>query len=220
MTQFTQLPSGEKNQLTPIEKLVYVYLRRYMNEETKESFPSQERLAKDSGLSRSTIIKSIKSLIDLEYIEKVYSPTRVTHYRFKKLLHFEPFSYEFLDNKDIKPLDKAYIIASQEHMFKNEEGKGKMLYTNRELSELINMPQATISKCNRSLVGDKILSLATDNNGEVVKTFNLSKVGQAIIWTLQKHEDDIDSLKKDNEYLHKKIDELEKQLNKQQALVL
>lgn len=220
MEQFTQLPSGEKNQLTPIEKLVYVYLRRYMNEETKEAFPSQERLAKDSGLSRSTIIKSIKGLIDLEYIERLQSPTRVTHYKFKKLLHFEPFSYEFLDNKNIKPLDKAYIIASQEHMFKNEEGKGKIVYTDRELSELINMPQTTISKCNRSLINEELLSLTVNNQGDVVKTFNLNKLGQAIVWTLKKHEEDIDKLKKDNEELYKKISELERQINKRQVLTL
>lgn len=212
MEQFTQLPAGEKNVLTPIEKLIYLYLRKYMNEETKMSFPSQERLARESGLSRPTIAKAINGLIDLNYIEKLPVNGKVTHYRFKKLLKFEPFSYKFLDNKDIKPLDKAYIVAAQEFMFKDEEGKGKITYSNRKLGELINMPCQTISKCNQSLAKQKALSLSTNNDGEMVKTFNLDDLGQAIIWKLKEHEELLD----DHEDRLAKLEEANK---KQQELI-
>lgn len=212
MEQLTQLPSGEKSDLAPIEKLVYLYLRKYMNEETKEAFPSQSTIAKDSGLSKPTIIKAINGLIKAGYIEKFFYEGRKTHYKFKKLLRFEPFSYMFLENKDIKPLDKAYIIASQEFMFKDIPGEGKIDYSSKKLGELINMPVRTIRKCNQTLAEQGYLTTKTNNNEVTSKIFDLNKLGQAVIWKLKEHEEVLD----DHE---DRIAKLEEENRKQQELI-
>lgn len=80
-------------------------------------------------------------------------------------------------------------------MFKDNEGFGKISYTNSELSEKINMPESTISKCNRSLTSKEYLSIIrcknTDEETGVQlqeKIFHLDELGQAVIWALANHE--------------------------------
>ena len=79
-------------------------------------------------------------------------------------------------------------------MFKDEE-EGKINYNNRELSKLINMPESTISKCNRSLERKGYLEGAS----EIVKKFQLRELDQLFIWKfkeqdekIQKNSEDID----------------------------
>jgi hypothetical protein len=80
-------------------------------------------------------------------------------------------------------------------MFKDVEGCGKVSMTNAELSEKINMPESTISKCNRSLTSKDYLSIikckTTDEETGVCiqeKIFHLDELGQAVIWALTNHE--------------------------------
>lgn len=80
-------------------------------------------------------------------------------------------------------------------MFKDNIGYGKVSMTNSELSEKINMPESTISKCNRSLSAKDYLSIirckATDEETGVClqeKIFHLDELGQAVIWALTNHE--------------------------------
>ena len=90
---------------------------------------------------------------------KIEKRGRQNYYIFSDYQKFEPFSYDFLDKEDLTFTEKAYIIASQQYMFKDEKGIGKISYTNSELSEKINMPESTISKCNRSLTTKEYLSI-------------------------------------------------------------
>jgi DNA-binding MarR family transcriptional regulator len=83
-------------------------------------------------------------------------------------------------------------------MFKYIEGYGKISMTNSELSEKINMPESTISKCNRSLTSKDYLSIIRCKNideesGVYVqeKFFKLDELGQAVIWALNNHENRI-----------------------------
>lgn len=216
MERFTQLPSKEHNDLTPIEKLVYVYIRRHMDKITNSGPVSQHGIAVESGLDRRIIARAIQRLIDADYLEILYKEyKKVTIYKVKRLIHFEPFSDEFLDNKNIKPLEKAYIVSAQEHMFKDNIGEGCIKYSDQQLGNLINMPRRTVSKCNQSLVSQGYLSLNTDNNGDVVKTFKLNKLGQIVIWTLCDHEDRITKMEKEFAALKEENKRLKKQLDKQ-----
>lgn len=53
----------KQNNLDPTDVYVYSYLKTYMNGETYEAFPSMETLAKDAGISKTTVNKAIKHLI-------------------------------------------------------------------------------------------------------------------------------------------------------------
>ena len=134
--------------LDPKDKLVYVAIRRYMNSRTMEAFPSYATITKDTGAAAKTIKKCVDNLIREGYIE-TRRRGKYLIYKFNNNKRFEPYSYDFLDNPNLTFTEKSYIVASHQYMFK-DGNDGKIQYSNKELSSLIHMPEATISNCNRS----------------------------------------------------------------------
>lgn len=217
--QFVQYPhSGNSepiNGLTPSDKLIYLAIRRYMNKDTMEAFPSYAKITQDIGAAAKTIKKSVDNLIKENYIKTRREGKRVI-YTFNNKKQFEPFSYDFLDKTDLNFTEKSYIVASQQYMFKEVNSEqGKISYRNKELSQLINMPEATISKCNRSLEKKGYL----EGSSELVKKFQLRELDQLYIWKfreqdekIQKNTEDISEIKKELKRLSNENESLRKQL--------
>lgn len=84
-------------------------------------------------------------------------------------------------------------------MFK-EENEGKIEYTNKELSSLIKMSVATISKCNRSLERKGFLQGAS----ELTKRFQLRELDQLFIWKFKEQDEKIEKIQMILLYLKKK----------------
>lgn len=216
--QHTQVPNNmAKDGLTPRDQLVYAILHSH-NNPSNECFPSLQTLSEESQLSIPTIRSSIKSLEDKEYI-KVEKKGRKNYYYFTKYIHFEPFGPDFLKKKDITPTTKSYLIAAQQFMFKDVEGVGKISYPNTTLSEQINMPESSIRKCNTELERKNYLTIIKNESRDIetgcktdTKIFDLNKLGQAIIWVLQNHEERIEQNTED-------IAKLKEKLNAQQKLI-
>ena len=235
-----QLPNNMTTKdLTPKDLLVYVSIKRYMNKDSLECYPSLDKIVEVSGVSKPTVRKTIDKLSELKYIT-VSKSGRKNVYKFSPYKNFEPFSYEFLDRKDISPDEKALIIAEQQFMFKDIDGLGKISYSDTELSEKINMSYNTIVKYHRSLEQKGYITTvktkAKDSETGIAvneKIFHLDELGQAIIWTLQKHYEEIKDLKiktestskdmkivlKELERLTKKIDELENKNNTDEIIL-
>lgn len=126
-------------------------------------------------------------------------------YKFKELLkNFERFTPEFLDNKEITPEEKAYLIGLHSQSYKNED-YAVTTYSNKELSETLNIPERTIRYYNKSLQEKEIMTeIATavmDDAGFNVpaKAVDMHKIGQAILYInkrVDNHEDRITSLEK------------------------
>ena len=224
-----QLPT-ERTDLEPKDQLIYLSIKRFMNSTTKKAFPSLKTISEVSGASIPTIRKSIERLEEADYI-KVHKLKKGQEYEFNPYKIFEPFSYEFLDKKDLTFTTKSYLIASQKYMFTDTEGVGKLSYTNKELSDKINMPESTISKSNRELESkgylttliNKSVDLETGCN-KTTKVFNLAKLCQGIIWVLKNHEDRITTVEEKTntnakliELLLQKIEKLEE---KQTQIIL
>ena len=77
--QHVQVPHLTNNDLeiTPKDLLIYACIRRYMNKDSKKSFPSLEIIAKDCGASRPTISKSIKLLEKYNYLKCIKNKKNV-----------------------------------------------------------------------------------------------------------------------------------------------
>ena len=212
----SQVPNNmAQDGLSPREQLVYAVLHSYDNPE-KEVFPSLDKLAERSQLSIPTIRASLKKLEDSGYI-KIEKRGRKNYYFFKKYINFEPFSDKFLDNTNITPTTKAYLVAAQQYMYKDEEGLGKVSFSNVDLSKQINMPESSIRKCNKELERKNYLTIIKNKSRDIesggdTKIFNLNELGQAIIWVLKNHEDRIT----DNET---RITKLEKQMEEKDKLI-
>ena len=247
--QHVQLPNRKpEEQITPKDQLIYVTIRRYMNNKTLEAFPSQKLVSEKSGASVNTIKKCISNLETLGYIQVIDNGKgRNKIYKFIKPEHFEAFSYEFLDNPNLSFLEKTYIVASQQFMFTDgNDGKGSLSYTNKELSKKINMSESNISRCNKSLETKGYLTILENQVRDLetgcktkTKIFHLDKIGQQIVFVLKNHEERLcnveDSielnsekiallekenaqLKKSHELLYNEIYELKK-LNKKEIII-
>lgn len=223
-----QLPT-EKSDLEPKDQLIYLSIKRFMNSETKTAFPSLKTISEVSGASIPTIRKSIERLEEADYI-KVHKKKRGQEYEFNPYKSFEPFSYEFLDKKDLTFTTKSYLIASQKYMFTDVEGLGKISYTNKELSNKINMSESVISRSNSELESkgylttliNKSVDLETGCN-KTTRVFNLAKLCQGIIWVLKNHEDRITSVEEksnNNEKLIKMLLEKIEKLEEKQAQII
>ena len=171
-------PSNEENQpdLDPKDKLIYIAIRRYMNKSTLEAFPSYATITKDTGAAAKTIKKCVDNLVKENYLQ-TRKEGRKLIYTFNNKKQFEPFSYEFIDKPELSFTEKSYIVASQQYMFK-DENEGKIEYTNKELSSLIKMSEATISRCNYSLERKGFLQGAS----KLTKRFQLRELDQLFIW--------------------------------------
>lgn len=211
--QHIQLPNRKENEdISPREQLVYLALKSFMNKDTKESFPSLKKVSSITGINVGTIRKDIKRLEDLDYI-KIIKQGRNQIYRFNDYKTFEVFSYDFLYNKDLTSTEKAYLVATQQYMFKTQE-TGSVSFSNNALSNLIHMPESTVSKCNRSLENKNLLTIVDNKNRDDLglmaqtKIFKLAEFNEAVVNTLVNHEDRLSQLEKQNQLLMAEINRL------------
>ena len=106
-------------------------------------------------------------------------------------------NYEFLDKKDLSFTDKAYYIASQQYMIK-DNNEGKISFTNKELAKVINTSESTISRCNKNLQEKGYLTILDTKMKDLEtgvfkkeKVFHLDKLGQSIVFILKAHHEQI-----------------------------
>lgn len=213
-----QLPNDmTKSDLSPKDLLVYVTIKYYMNSETKEAYPSLMTISKKTSSDKRSVRAAIDKLIDKGYLEKKKRGNKNV-YKFNNYKSFEPFSYEFLNKEDLSAAEKAYIIATQQYMFK-DDGNGKISLSDRKLGALINMSPTTVAKYNKSLkekgyLTTVVLDTPDPETGlqKTEKFFHLTELEQAIVFTLQKHEEKLDSHEKDINLLKKEIERLNKEI--------
>lgn len=234
INQFVILPKKEVgDQLQKYEILIYVAIRRYMNKDTMKAYPSLDRIQKDTGVSKATIIKIIKNIINKGYMQQESKKGVGAIYTFNNEKSFEPFSYEFLDNENLTKAEKLQILCTQQYMFK-ENGIGKISYSDNELAEKTGLNRNTIAKTNQSLMQKGFatqVSLATRDpkTGLINKEtmYHLDEIGQAIVFKLKEHDDrivkneeDIESLKKDNELLRRELNEIKRELQASKEILI
>ena len=128
-----------------------------------------------------------------------------TMYKFKDLLKdFERFTPAFLDNPDITPEEKAYLIGLHSQSFKNEDF-AITTYSNKQLADNLNMSIRNVQRYNKSLQEKEIMTeIATSLNDEAgfnipAKAIDMHKIGQAILYInkrVDNHEDRITNLEK------------------------
>lgn len=211
-----ELPSTEGiNDLTPQDQLVYLGLRSYMNKNTMQAFPSQESVAKRLGCCRNTLRKCIQNLVDKDYIKIVGKQGRNKIYQFNKLKQFEPFSYEFLEDRNITFTQRALLASSQQYMKNKENGTGIIKYSKMELAELINMPYPTLVKATRELANKDIINTIKLPSGKQQMEFALEKYHQGIVKVLINHEQRIEDTEDRISILENQVKLLQEELIKE-----
>ena len=219
---FIKLPSkSDTKVVSPQALLMYVYIRSYLKDEKTYCWPSLKKLELDSGISANTIKKYTEELENAGYLTVKRELRKRTYIFPNKKEKFEMFDREFLYNKDLTYTEKAYLVANQKFMFK-ENGEGKIEYSQKEISEKINMPYPTVVKQNRSLIKkdfatirelQKINSETGCQNKQFV--YYLTKIGQKF-WEHEKrieaNEENIQQIKEENLILKDRLSKLEDKL--------
>ena len=201
--QHVQVPNDlvQTKGLTPIDALVYVSLRSFDN--GKECFPSLKTIADRAGVSIKIVQKALKQLEATHWIKSsCQGRGHYTYYTFLKDNPFEPFSYEFLNNKDLSPLTKGYLICSQHNMFKNSETEGALSMTASDLAASIDMPLRTVYRCEQELKEKGILQIEKSKGKDMygfkkeVRLYDFSKYFQAIAYILRHQQDQLNEHEK------------------------
>lgn len=151
--QFVQVPTINLKEigLKMKDLVVYAYLKKHYNHTTKEAYPSYDTLAKESGISKPTIIKCIERLKEKGYINYRKANRRI-YYTFSESNKFEIYSFDFLDDKSLSTNDKAYIISMQPYMWKNEQlGIGKVVFSDLEIANKLNIDLRTLKNYEKHL---------------------------------------------------------------------
>jgi len=177
-----------------------------MNQRTMEAFPSLDLIAEDSGCSKPTVQKAVQNIAKKGYIE-IIPKKRGNVYKFNNEKHFEPFSYDFLDNKELTKSEKLQILCTQQYMYK-ENGKGTIAMADSKLAKLTGLDRSTIARNNKSLINKNYatqMALCTKDPecgvSNQATIYELTRIGQAIVFSLQNHEDRINLAEQDLEDL-------------------
>lgn len=196
--------------LDPKDKLIYLAIRRYADNKTLMAYPSYSKITNDTGAAAKTIKKCVDKLEAAGYLRtEKRSGDRKIYYYFNNQKYFEAFSYDFLDKKDLSFTEKAYLIATQQYMYKDDNlEEGRISYTNKDLSKLIHMPESTVSKCNRALATKGYLEDAS----ALTKRFKLRDLDLLFVWKFKEQDEKIEDIKVQNAELQHKVAILEEQV--------
>lgn len=227
--QHIQVPDPTNfNDLKPTDRLVYANMRRFMNKDTYQCYPSMLTVAKHCGIAPDTVAKSIKRLVKFGYItildEKHNGKNNI--YQFNKMeKDFERFTSEFLDNDTMTPNEKAYLIGLQSQCYK-ENGFALTTYSNYKIAEALNTSENFVRRYNTSLKTKEIMhelkSAKLDEYGfnKIVKAIDLDKIGQKVLFEVAiNHEDRIQQLEKMVQILLHENNELKKRLEPQKEIM-
>lgn len=210
--------------ISPKTLVVYCTLKKFMNKDTRECYPQIKTIAKLAGCGRDTVLDAIKELEDNGFIIITKRKGQSSIYKFSEDKKFEPFSYDFLDNPDLKLREKAYLIAQQKNMFvKKKEGIGITSLSTKEIAQRIHMSVPTVLSCENKLIKAGFLSkpnsklIETDTGlHEKLRLYLLQLYNMAALTAkqTQQNTEDIQVLKLENKELRKEIELLKRQVFK------
>lgn len=169
------------------DKLIFASIKRYMNKDTRECFPSLHTVAKRLHCSDSKIQKAMYRLEEAGLIKLKREKGKSNCYWFPpETDKFEMFTDEFLDmDLDIKV--KEYYMDIQPYLYGKETGVGRTTLSNTKLAEYTGISVPTIRKYNLILIDKGLLeeepTERTDEAGLTVvqKNFNLTGLQQAAL---------------------------------------
>lgn len=193
--QHIQVPHPiSKSKIKIKDWLVYANIKRFMNKDTREAFPSLDIIAQKSGCVIKTVKSAIERLEQCGYIQIKKQDRTNNVYVFPELLEkFEMFTPEFLDDSSIDVNLKAYIIGLQALSYINKEKSQSVCgYSNYEIADKLNISEKKVKTYNTDLKGKEILtevtSAALDEAGfnKSLKIINLDKVHLAVLYVAGK----------------------------------
>lgn len=172
------------------DQVIFAAIKKYMNNETRECFPSITTIAKTLNCSRTKILSAIDRLCSCNLLQKKSNGPGIHNtYVFVRTEFdnfFEMFTEDFL--KIDMPLNiKEYYMGIQQFLYGKETGIGKCSFSNTKLAEMLGISPLSVKKYNTYLIENNYLEEETTNKTDesglpvVQKNFNLQSLNQAAL---------------------------------------
>ena len=196
-----------------------------MNKDTMTSFISLRQIAESVDMSVGGVTAAIKRLEEAGDVEKIKEGKNKNGYKFNPHSEkFEMYDLNFLDNKELNPLQKSYYMIVQPYLYVDKEsGIGKTTYGDKEISELTGISKAVAQQRRVELeqLGFINRRLTINKNGNSCEAleFNLPKFGQYVLCALEKHEEDIELLKQNYLKMQEEYARVSMELNKMKSII-
>lgn len=196
--QHSQLPNDmlKIEDMEAKDLIVYLTIRRYLDEKTNYSKISFETAAQKLGCSEKTVRNSVAKLKKSGFLI-VQKIGKYNAYTFPKCDHFERFYVDFIDNPEMTYQQKAFYAAQQQHMFK-ENTLCKTNYSTLAISRNLNMDFKTVKKYEKEFIDHGWMTIAPTNiidaeTGcrKMEKIYFPEKFGQAMLFIAEKHENEL-----------------------------
>lgn len=203
------------------DQVIFAAIKKYMNNETRECFPSITTIAKTLNCSRTKILSAIDRLCSCNLLQKKSNGPGVHNtYVFVRTEFdnfFEMFTEDFL--KIDMPLNiKEYYMGIQQFLYGKETGIGRCSFSNTKLAEMLGISPLSVKKYNTYLIENNYLEEETTNKTDesglpvIQKNFNLQSLNQAALW-IKAVNQQLTNNTEDIEELKKKVAALERELS-------
>ena len=208
--QHTQIPQNfDWKQLEWCDQLVFAQIKRFMNKDTRNCYPSMTKIKDLTQLSERFINDSVKRLESAGLVKITKRKGTSNLYYFPpETDNFEMFTNDFLDMK-LPPKVKEYYMKIQNSLYDKDQEIAVTHYSDVELAQLTVLSIPTVKKYNKILQdGGYMTSAITnykDEAGLAIRemSFDMQKLGQFGLWVkavteqVSKNTDDIESIKRE-----------------------
>ena len=208
--QHTQIPQNFNwKQLEWCDQLVFAQIKRFMNKDTRNCYPSISKIKALTQLSERFINDSVKRLESVGLIKITKRKGTSNLYYFPpETDNFEMFTNDFLDMK-LPPKIKEYYMKIQNALYDKDQEIAITHYSDFELAQLTGLSIPTVKKYNKALQDggymDSKITNYKDEAGLAIRemSFDMQKLGQFGLWVkavteqVTKNTDDIESIKKE-----------------------
>lgn len=220
--QHVQVPHPSKWNLSSKDWYIYAHIRRHMNKDTMEAFPSLDTIKKETGCALQTIRKSILALEKEGAIKVKRKCNAPNVYTFTKLEEdFERYTFEFLD-KEWSPELKGHVMGVLANSYKDPTtGFAYTMKTQEELADSMHTSVRTIQRRNKEMRNEGILTELTSYKRDettglqrTVGAIDMAKVCQAVLYVnekVEKNTEDIEQLKKQLQWAMREINKLKEE---------
>lgn len=172
------------------DQVIFAAIKKFMNNKTRECFPSITTISKILKCSRGKILAAIERLCDCSLLKKKYNGRGCKNtYMFVRTEFdnfFEMFTEDFL--KMDMPLNvKEYYMGVQQFLYGKDTGVGRCTFSNIEIATRLGISTLSVKKYNTYLIEHGFLSEETTNQTDqaglpvVQKNFDLTSLNQAAL---------------------------------------
>lgn len=194
------------------DQVIFAAIKKYMNGNTRECYPSITTISNTLKCSRTKILAAIDRLCACGLLQKKLRGHGTNNsYLFLRTEfdnYFEMFTEEFL-TLDLPLNVKEYYMGVQQFLYGKDTGIGRCTFNDTQLATQLGISKLSVKKYNTYLIEHGFLEEETTSKKDecgfpiIQKNFDLTGLQQAVLWVkavtqqVAQNTDDIETLKQE-----------------------